>query len=69
MGFRVKTWRQARGWSQNELARRSGVQQSVISGLEALQRRGDHLRLKSACQLAHSLGVSLHDLVGWEDAP
>lgn len=42
--LRIKQLREVNGWSQAELARRSGVHQSVISRLESGQSQSVSLR-------------------------
>lgn len=62
LGERVKFIRDRHGWSQNELSRRSGVRQALISELEAgkkLDTTGWVLR-----RLADALGVTTDYLVG-----
>lgn len=41
IGAQIRTQRQARGWSQSELASRCGIHQATISHLENL-KRGDN---------------------------
>jgi len=45
IGQRIKALRQARGWSQEELAERSGLSRTIVSTLELGTRRpnSDHL--------------------------
>ena len=50
-----------RGISQNELARRAGVKQSVISYIE--NGRTKHPRIDTLTALAEVLGVSVEKLV------
>ena len=57
LGRRVKRLRERAGWSQHELARRSGVSRSTIAGLETGDRPS--LTLENAMKLADALGVSL----------
>ena len=66
---RLRTLRKARGWTQHDLSRASGLTRSHISRLE----RGD-IQLPSSDrlrQLALALGTSLDDLLeaaGYRDA-
>jgi transcriptional regulator with XRE-family HTH domain len=57
----VKQLREERGWSQLELARRSGVDNAVISVVEAGKRSPSLPTLK---KLATALGVDLAELFG-----
>ncbi len=51
----VRTGRDLVGWSQRELSRRSGVPQSVISGIE--RRQVNDLRLSDVDRLMVALGI------------
>jgi len=67
LGERVKTLREARGWSQAELARQAHVRQALISELETGKKtdtRGSILQ-----RLARVLLVSVDYLVGNLDPP
>ncbi len=55
----IRHLREERGWSQGELARCLGVEQSTISTWE----RGRCPRLRYLLRLADLFGVSLADLV------
>lgn len=57
LGRRVKRLRERSGWSQHELARRSGVSRSTIAGLETGDRPS--ITLENAMKLADALGVSI----------
>ena len=66
---RLRALRKARGWTQHDLSRASGLTRSHISRLE----RGDIQLPSSDClrQLALALGTSLDDLLeaaGYRDA-
>lgn len=53
-GTLLTTYRQARGWSMSELARRAGLDHSYISRLEA----GDRMPARVvACELADVFGL------------
>ena len=66
LGSRLKAFRELRGISQAELAKRSRVHRPTISLLErGLQA---DISLSAAARLARALGVSLDMLVG-EDIP
>ena len=62
---RLRTLRQARGWTLDDLAARSHVSASTISRIETGQRR---LALDQLVVLARALGVSVDDLLADEDA-
>jgi transcriptional regulator with XRE-family HTH domain len=53
--LRIAGLRQAKGWSQSELSRRSGVPQSTISRLEA--GKLTTVSLGQLGQLAEALGI------------
>lgn len=55
----LRVWREHRGLSQSELARRSGVNRVQIADIEAGRKTGSIATLKS---LATALGISLDDL-------
>ena len=61
LGRNVARRRVARGWSQSELARRSGVSQTFISSLEGGRRQGAEVNVAAA--LARALGVTVDELV------
>ena len=62
VGELLKAARRQRGWSQGELAKRSGISQSTIwrieNGLIAEPKIGIMLRL------AEALGLDIHQLIG-----
>lgn len=62
---RLRTLRQARGWTLDDLAARSHVGASTISRLETGQRR---LALDQLVTLARALGVTVDDLLADDDA-
>ena len=62
LGERIKLIREKRGWSQNELSRRSGVRQALISELES-GKKGDTTGV-ALKRLALTLGVTVDYLVG-----
>jgi transcriptional regulator with XRE-family HTH domain len=67
LGEKLKALREARGWSQQELARRSGVRQALLSELELGKKEdttGRNLR-----RLARALHVSVDYLVGMYNGP
>ena len=57
----VRRARQARGWSREELGRRSGVSKNTLLNVE-LQRSGTTLDV--AALLAGALGVTIGELAG-----
>jgi transcriptional regulator with XRE-family HTH domain len=59
--LRIRELREANGWSQAELARRSGVDQSTISRLESQQSGGIDFRTLE--RLANALGVNAAVLI------
>lgn len=63
--IRVRELRQARDWSQEELANRSGVRQATISNLETA--KSQRLEVPIIERLAKALGVEPHEL--FETAP
>ena len=65
ISFKLKTFRQKAGVSQNELSRESGVAASTINEIEN-QLVGD-LRLSTICQLAKSLRKDPVEFLGGSD--
>jgi transcriptional regulator with XRE-family HTH domain len=61
---RLRQLRERRGYSQNGLAKASGVSQAIVQRLESGVRGVDHLSIGVARRLARQLGVSLDYLVG-----
>lgn len=57
----IKELREKRGWSQNELSRRSGVKQGVISYIES--GRTKHPRIDTLAALAKTLRVPIDKLL------
>jgi DNA-binding XRE family transcriptional regulator len=57
---KVKALREARGWSQPELARRAKVSQSTVCRIE----RGADMGASTALRLACALGVRVEDVAG-----
>lgn len=58
-GSRMRSIRQARQWSQQELSMRSGISTPHISSIERDKR---HPSLEYAQRIANALGVPLHSL-------
>lgn len=62
-GKRIRELREERGWSQVDLAKRSGVSKQAISKIEA--QDSDHVgRFDSLHKLAAALGVHISNLFG-----
>ena len=61
---RLRTLRQARGWTLDDLATRAHVGASTISRIETGQRR---LALDQLATLARALGVTVDDLLADDD--
>jgi transcriptional regulator with XRE-family HTH domain len=66
-GARLRQLRELAGLSQNALARRAKVPQSVIWALEAGQQKS--VSLEAAVRIADVLGVSLDFLAGRSTPP
>ncbi len=65
-GKRIKLFREANGWNQAELARRTGLARGTISRIEAGKRQdiyGDTLAL-----IASALGVSVEYIQGTDSS-
>lgn len=58
----LKKHRKKQGWGQDDLARESGISQSVISKME----RGQSLTLDNLVAVANALNIGLDDLMGDE---
>ena len=65
ISIRLEGLRNTKGWSQAELARRSGVPQQTISRIEAGTRRVDLYVLE---RLARALGVNASVLIEHSEA-
>jgi transcriptional regulator with XRE-family HTH domain len=63
LGARVRRCRELRGWTQVELAERSGLHQTTISTIEC-GKRGWETSVETLWRLAWALGTSLDMLVG-----
>ena len=57
----IKALREKLGWSQNELSRRSGVRQSVLSDIESGVTRNP--RIGTLMKIAKALNVPVEFLV------
>lgn len=63
--MQIKKYRELRGFSQEELARRSGLSQAMIS---AAERGEKDLTVRKAERVAGALGVKLEKLVEDDEA-
>lgn len=66
MGIRLKSIRTMSGLTQNDLAKRVGVQRSAIQKYES--GKVDNVPVKTLEALADALDVSPQDLMGWSDS-
>jgi transcriptional regulator with XRE-family HTH domain len=64
VGRRIRTLRKARGLTQAQLAKATGLPQSQISQIESGARPGSTIQLDAARRLAFALGVSLDAVAG-----
>jgi transcriptional regulator with XRE-family HTH domain len=60
VGNRIQELRKARGWTQENLAERSGLHPTYIGGIERGERNAT---IASFCKIADALGISLAGLV------
>ena len=67
MGTRIKTLREARGWSQGELARRVGVSRATANQWES--GRIKDIRLAAVLRLTEVLQTNLRYLVYGPNTP
>lgn len=66
LGARLRTLREARGWSQDTLAHLSGLNRSYPHKIE----RGElDLRYSTLLRLAAALDISVADLIGQTQTP
>ncbi len=59
-GHNVQKFRKARGWSQEELAQKSGLHRTYIGSIERSER---NVSLINVQRIAHALGVQIKDLL------
>ena len=64
MGYKIEQARRARGWSQAELARRSGTTQQAIQRYESGEREP---KVSAVISMASALGVTISYLLGLDD--
>jgi transcriptional regulator with XRE-family HTH domain len=62
-GRRVRTLRDARGWSQEELAEKAGIHRTYIGGIERGLR---NVALLNIVRIAHALDLSVSDLFSYQ---
>jgi XRE family transcriptional regulator, regulator of sulfur utilization len=68
VGQRIKRLREARGLTQQELAKAAGITQAMLSQIENGQRQGRQLRLDAVIRTAFALQVGIGELTGtWVD--
>jgi transcriptional regulator with XRE-family HTH domain len=65
MGDRIKRWRLRKGWTQRELARATGLDNSWINRLESGEKT--NISLEGAKRICQALGISLDYLAGVYD--
>lgn len=66
-GQKIRSLREQRGWTQKELALKSGVDQSLISALET--DRKEDVRFSTIMAMARALNVQPHQLLTSSDSP
>lgn len=66
MGLNIRKLRTDRGWTQQQLADRSGISRSLLTQFETGTRRPNTDRLKA---MAAALSVEMRDLVSDDDPP
>jgi transcriptional regulator with XRE-family HTH domain len=60
LGWRVRQLREAKGWTQELLAGRAGLDRSYVAGIEAGLRNPS---TRALAKLARALGITLSGLV------
>jgi transcriptional regulator with XRE-family HTH domain len=60
-GRNIKKLRKAKGWSQEELAKRVGLHRTYIGSIERTER---NISLINAMRIARTLNVTVNDLIG-----
>jgi transcriptional regulator with XRE-family HTH domain len=64
-GARLVRFREARGWTQAELAQRACIPRPTMNALEHGRRGGGGLALRTALHLARTFEVGLDELIGY----
>lgn len=59
-GNRVKKLRKAKGWSQEELAKKAGLHRTYIGSIERSERNVSLINIE---RIAKSLGIEISDLL------
>ena len=59
LGWKVRQMREAKGWTQETLAERSGLDRSYIAGIEAGLRNPS---IRALAKVARGLGITLAQL-------
>lgn len=62
-GEALKRCREAKGWSQAELAKRAEISKRVLQNLEQGVRDVNKMALDTALRLADTLGVDVRDIM------
>lgn len=65
VGNQIKAYRQAKGLTQIELAKKTGISKSYIYDIEnGGKTKNSSVSMKNICKIATVLGVDLNDLAG-----
>lgn len=64
LGQNIAKFRKGKGWTQEELAKASGLSRGYIA---AIEEEGRHPAVKALALIAKSLGISLEQLLGEEE--
>ena len=64
VGIAIKTIREQKGLSQNQLAKKSGISQSAISSIESTTKSPS---IDTVFEIASALGISITDLLSVSD--
>lgn len=62
-GEALKRCREAKGWSQAELAKRAGISKRVLQNLEQGVRDVNKMAVDTALRLADALEVDIRDIM------
>jgi transcriptional regulator with XRE-family HTH domain len=63
IGGRIRRCRQLRGWTQDELAQRAGLNRSTLTLIEQ-GKRGVEMSVDTCWRIAWALGTSVDMLIG-----